>query len=135
MFRKKFGSGDEIETIVGPSVSLKGNLRSDGNVRLKGKVSGDVKTKGDVYVDEGAEVKASVTAQNLKVAGTVTGDINALGEVQILETGRVSGNVNSQALIVNLGALFNGKSTMEEHENLLKEKEEKAIEPEPEVEA
>lgn len=132
MFEK---TNEEIETIVGPSVSLKGNLKSDGNIKLKGKVSGDIKTKSDVFIDEGAEIKASVTAKNVKVAGTVTGDINASGEVQILESGRVFGNVASGALIVNMGAMFNGKSSMEQEINNSKEgKEEKEIEPEVEVE-
>jgi len=134
MFGKKNEFGDETETIVGPSVSLKGNLRSDGNIKLKGKVSGEIKTKGDVFVAPEAEVKASISTKNIKIAGTVTGDINATGEVEIKETGKVVGNINTGALIIRMGALFIGKSTMDV-EPLSKElKEEKTMEPEPELE-
>lgn len=134
MFPKKNELSGEIETIVGPSVSLKGNLKSEGNIKLKGKVSGEVKTKSDVLVGEESEVKASISAKNIKIAGTVTGDINASGEVEILETGKVIGNINSGALVIKMGALFVGKSTMEQEGLSKEEKEEKVIEPEPEVE-
>jgi len=134
MFGKKKEIGDDTETVVGPSVSLKGNLKSEGNIRLKGKVSGEVKTKGDVFVDNEAEVKASISTRNIKIAGIVTGDIDATGEVEITETGRVTGNINAGALIIKMGALFIGKSTMNV-ETLGKEvKEDKVMEPEPEIE-
>lgn len=134
MFGKKFNKGD-IETIVGPSVSLKGNLKSEGNIRLKGKVSGEVKTKSDVFVDEEAEIKANIFAKNVRVAGSIVGDIIASGEVEIKETGKVTGNITSGALIIKMGALFIGKSTMETEPSSTKEhREEKVIEPQPEVE-
>ncbi len=132
MFQKKNNLG-EIETIVGPSVNLKGNLKSEGNIKLKGKVSGEVKTKGDVFVDEEAEVKALISARSIKVAGTVTGDLVAQEQVEITNTGKVTGNISSQSLIVQAGALFIGKSTMEEIHTKGKIEDE-SIEPEPEIE-
>lgn len=134
MFQGKNELEGEIETIVGPSVSLKGNLKSDGNISLKGKVAGDVKTKGDVFVDQDAEVKATISAKNVKVSGIVTGDIVTTGEVEITETGKVLGSVTSGALVVKMGAIFNGKSAMEGETAPKDTKEEKAIEPEVEVE-
>lgn len=143
MFTKKNGSGGEIETIVGPSVSLKGNLKSEGNIKLKGKVSGEIKTKSDVLIDEGAEVRAIISAKNVRISGTVTGDINASGEVEINEKGKVLGNVISGTLVIRMGAVFVGKSAMELEASLEEEKKEakkeerkekKIIEPEPEIE-
>ena len=134
MFRKQIDSGGEMETIVGPSVNLKGNLKSEGNIKLKGKVSGEVKTKGDVFIDEEAEVKASVSARSIKVAGTVTGDLVTQGDVEITETGKVIGNINSKSLIIKAGALFVGKSTMEEKQEGKEKSEDELLEPEPEIE-
>ncbi|OIP23624.1 hypothetical protein COX95_03960 [bacterium CG_4_10_14_0_2_um_filter_33_32] len=145
MFRKKNELSNEIETIVGPSVALKGNLHSDGNIIVKGVVSGEIKTQGDILVDEGAEIKASVSATNIKIAGTVNGDLVSDGEIEITETGKVIGNINSSALIIRVGAVFIGKSVMELNEDNVnkakedqEEKEEQEeegnIEPEPEIE-
>jgi cytoskeletal protein CcmA (bactofilin family) len=136
MFSGKNGSG-EIETIVGPSVSLRGKLKSDGNIRVQGKVSGEIKTRGDVFIDNEAQVKASVSAKNIVVSGEITGDVESSGEITISETGKVVGNINAVALIIKMGAIFIGKSSMalDTHKETRNKKEKKKeIEPEPELE-
>lgn len=131
---------EDVDTIVGPSVSLKGTLKSDGNINLKGKISGDVKAKGDIFIDDSAEVKASIFAENVRISGVVSGDINVSGQVEITETGKVYGNIISSVLIIKMGAIFVGKSSMEVEAPLRSVKskeddyEQENIEPEPEIE-
>ncbi|EKD65389.1 MAG: hypothetical protein ACD_50C00101G0002 [uncultured bacterium] len=116
MFEKKedFPSTDNknIETIVGESVKLKGNLKSDGDIIVNGSISGDVKTKASVQVGTNANVVASIKASNVQVSGVVQGNIEARETLQISETGKVYGDINVGVLIVSPGALFSGKCTM-----------------------
>src|SRR3990167_6061995 len=110
MFEKKedFPSTDNknIETIVGESVKLKGNLKSDGDIIVNGSISGDVKTKASVQVGTNANVVASIKASNVQVSGVVQGNIEARETLQISETGKVYGDINVGVLIVSPGALF-----------------------------
>lgn len=116
MFEKKedFPAIDSqnAETIVGSSVKLKGNLKSDGDINVNGSISGDVRTKASVLIGSSANVIASVKARNVQVSGTVQGNIEAKETLQISETGKVYGDIHVGVLIVSPGALFSGKCTM-----------------------
>lgn len=116
MFEKKeevFTSDPQgVETIVGSSVKLKGNLKSDGDIVINGSISGDVKTKSSVKVGTSANVVASVKARNVQVSGIVQGNIEAKETLEIRESGKVYGDITVGVLVVSPGALFSGKCTM-----------------------
>ncbi len=140
MFEKKedFPSVDNksVETIVGESVKLKGNLKSDGDVIINGSVSGDVRTKASVKVGIHANVVASIKAANVQISGVVQGNIDAKDTLQISETGKVYGDIQAGVLVVSPGALFSGKCSMIEtkREIELEPVLETEEEPEPEKE-
>jgi cytoskeletal protein CcmA (bactofilin family) len=134
MFGKNEDNLSQLETIVGPSVFLKGKLKSDGTIKIQGKVSGEIKAKGDILIDEGSDIKAIVQSRNMVVSGEVTGDLDASGEIQLTETAKVVGNISCKSLIIKMGALFIGKSSMKELEEKSKKVKVPEIELEPEIE-
>ena len=123
------------ETIVGTSVKLKGNLKSDGDITIDGSVNGEVRTKGLVNIGPNANIIASVRAKKVTVAGTVQGNVEATERLTITETGRVYGDITAHILSVAPGAVFSGKSVMMEkikQEDIEPVSEEVAEEPKPE---
>jgi cytoskeletal protein CcmA (bactofilin family) len=124
MFEKKEGglTPAETETIVGESVKLKGNLKSDSNIKIAGSLQGEIKTKGDIEIGKSAKINAKIQAQNLKVAGTINGNIEIKEQLEITETGKVFGDLTTNILVIQPGAIFSGKSTMQE-QPLAKEEE------------
>ncbi|MEI7690316.1 MAG: polymer-forming cytoskeletal protein [bacterium] len=116
MFEKKeeMVSNGVAETIVGTSVKLKGNLRSDGDITIDGSVNGEVKTKGVVTIGPNAQVIANVKAKKVVVSGTVQGNIEAIERLTLTETGRVYGDIVANVLSISAGAIFTGKSNMME---------------------
>lgn len=100
------------ETIVGASVKLKGNLRSDGDVIIEGSVTGDLKTKGSVKIGENASVVANVQAENIVIAGTVQGSIDIKDKLEITSSGRVIGDISANILSIAPGAMFTGNAKM-----------------------
>jgi cytoskeletal protein CcmA (bactofilin family) len=139
MFEKKedFPSTDNknIETIVGETVKLKGNLKSDGDIIINGSIAGDVKTKASVQVGANANVVASIKASNIQVSGVVQGNIEAKETLQISETGKVYGDINVGVLVVSPGALFSGKCTMLETKREIELEPTLEVEEEPEEES
>lgn len=114
MFEKK----DSIlegasETIVGNSVFLKGNLKSDGPIIIEGAIQGEVKTKNKITINKGAKVNANIKAKSVSISGEVQGNIQATEELQITPTGKVVGDIACKLLSIAPGALFIGKSSME----------------------
>lgn len=108
-------------TIVGASVKLKGNLKSDGDIDVEGVVSGELKTKGTVTVGKNANILANVKARNIKVAGMVQGNLEASEKLEITESGRVIGDISANVLVIAPGAVFTGKSLMSDHKEAVAE--------------
>jgi len=107
---------DKFEAIIGPTVTIKGTLISQGNVRIDGVVEGDVEAKGSVIVGEGAKVVANITGHNVSVAGTVKGNIAAAGRLEITSKGRVWGDTVAATLAVDEGGVLSGRCQLRDAE-------------------
>ena len=115
------------ESIVGPSVKIEGDLKSNGNLRIDGLVSGKVNTSQNLYVGESANISADVAAENAVINGTVQGNVKVAGTLVMGRTAKVSGDINCGSLQVEQGALFNGKCQMKggSYEPVLEKQEKK----------
>jgi len=101
----------KIETVIGPNAHFRGDIQSDGGLRIDGIFEGTIDTTGNLVIGEGAKVVASITANNISISGAVKGDI-AANRVEILETGRVWGDLTINSLLLNEGAYLRGQTTM-----------------------
>ena len=100
------------ETIVGTSVKLKGNIKSDGDILVDGVITGELKTKGSVVIGKNANILASIKASNISISGMVQGNVVATDRLEITETGKVLGDISANILSISPGAIFTGKSQM-----------------------
>lgn len=103
---------DDVETIVGPSVTVEGDFSSEGNIVVKGTVSGSVKTSKLLTVEKGAKIMANVKAGNAVISGTVKGNVKVSDRLELHETAQVAGDVECKILSVAAGALIQGKMMM-----------------------
>ncbi len=104
----------EIGTVVGANVRLQGTLKDSSDVTVHGVVEGEVISQKVVRITETATIKGPVTAETVIVAGVIKGSIEAKNKLEILATGVVNGAIATGALIIHEGAVFNGKSLMQE---------------------
>ncbi len=104
-----------FETVLGASATLKGDLKSQANIRLDGIFEGTLEIDGNVLVGETAKITADIHAKNVSIAGAVRGNVSGK-KVQILRTGRVWGDINATAIATEEGAFIDGKITMISHE-------------------
>lgn len=91
---------------------LRGELLFDTHFRVHGKFTGDVTSEGELIVGEGGEVEGEVRVGQVVVSGVVRGSIQASRRVQITATGKVQADVETPSLIVEDGALFEGRCAM-----------------------
>ncbi|MDD4333315.1 MAG: polymer-forming cytoskeletal protein [Patescibacteria group bacterium] len=114
MFKKQEegGSFKEVETIIGPSVKVKGNFNGQGNIIVEGIIEGGLKTDGNVLIGDSAKITANVEAQEMRIGGEVNGNVKAKGYLEITSTAQILGDIECSALSVEKGAIINGKCTM-----------------------
>lgn len=100
---------DGSVSVVARDTSWKGDITSETSVHVFGKVEGNITAREDIWVAEGAELDATITAQRVIVAGTVAGTVNASGRFEALPTGRITADVSSPVSVVHEGATINGQ--------------------------
>jgi cytoskeletal protein CcmA (bactofilin family) len=100
-----------IETLIGPNAYFRGELQSDGGVRIDGVFDGEIDIAGNLVIGEGAKINADVKANNISISGAIKGNING-NRVEILGTGRVWGDLTISSLLLNEGAYLRGQTTM-----------------------
>lgn len=104
-----------FETVLGANSTLRGDLKSQANVRLDGVFEGNLEIEGNVLVGETGKVKADINAKNVVIAGAVRGNVTG-NKVQLLRTSRVWGDISAAAITTEEGAFIDGKITMIRHD-------------------
>lgn len=114
MFKKQEAGGDfkNVETVIGPSVKVKGNFNSKGNVIVEGIMEGNLKTNGNVFAGDQSKITANIDAGEVCINGEVNGNIKTKGYLKIGSTAKIFGDVECERLSVQEGALLNGKCQM-----------------------
>lgn len=105
-------SNNETDTIIGSSVKVDGNFKSNGNIIVEGMVQGSIKTKSNLTIGQDAKIKAEVEANNLYLSGEIKGNVKVFEKAELKSNARVLGNLETKLLSVEEGAIINGKCTM-----------------------
>lgn len=101
----------EAETVIGPSIKVKGNFHGEGSMIIEGNVEGSVKTKNFLLVGSSSEIVANIEAKNAKVSGLVKGNIVVEGYLEITKTAKIEGDIQTQTISVENGAIIKGLVT------------------------
>ena len=101
-------SADGQTSVISHETVWKGELESRGSIHIHGRAEGTITALREIYVAEGAEVDASLTAAVIIVAGAVTGEIRCTNRFEMLPSGRVDGNIQSPSVVVHEGASITG---------------------------
>jgi cytoskeletal protein CcmA (bactofilin family) len=105
-------SNDNSFSVIDRHSNFDGTFRSSRDLRIEGEVKGTIECQGTLFVAQGANVSATVEAENIAVAGNLNGEIHCLGRLQIMPTGRVRGKVTTITLVINEGAYYEGQLEM-----------------------
>ncbi|MBJ3761784.1 polymer-forming cytoskeletal protein [Maribius pontilimi] len=93
-------------SILSSDLTVKGNLRTTGDIQIEGQVEGDIRAHL-LTVGEGATVKGEVMADDVVVNGRVVGRVRGL-KVRLTATARVEGDIIHKTIAIESGAHFEG---------------------------
>jgi cytoskeletal protein CcmA (bactofilin family) len=104
----------ETVALIGPRVSIKGEVSGQESLRIQGRVEGKVSLKGqDVTVGQSGKVHADIHARGIRVEGEVIGDLYGEQEIIIEASGQVTGNLVAPRVNLENGSRFKGSIDME----------------------
>jgi cytoskeletal protein CcmA (bactofilin family) len=104
----------EIDSLVGISARIEGDLCFTGGLRIDGEVHGNVIAgEGDsvLIVSEHARIEGEVRCANLVVNGYIAGSVHSSELLELQPKGRIHGDVHYKLLEMHGGALVTGKLT------------------------
>ena len=103
---------NNVDTIIGINVEIKGNIKNKGSIQINGSVEGEIKSDENINIGETAKIKGPVLAKVIEISGEIRGLVEATEKLEINPTGKVYGDINAKTLIIKQGATFVGKSIM-----------------------
>ena len=113
MFGRRKQVSTRIDTLLGKTSSLNGDLEFSGGLHLDGRVNGNVKASsadgGALSVSESGFIEGRVEVTNIVMNGTVNGDMYARERLVLGEKARVNGNVYYGVIEMAPGAVITGK--------------------------
>ena len=95
-------------SIIGPELSVTGNLETAGEVRIEGEVQGDIRA-GRIVVGEHAVITGALVAEEIVIGGNVQGSIRG-NNVTFQAASHIEADVYHRSLAIEQGAYFEGKS-------------------------
>ena len=117
MFNRKAKS--TIDSLIGSSTSIEGDVHFKGGLRIDGHVKGNVVAEAGetsvLVISESAKVEGDVRVAHLVVNGEICGNVYSAELLELQPKARITGDVNYKALEMHSGALVSGKLTHEQN--------------------
>lgn len=97
---------------LGASALVTGNVRAS-SCRVEGLVEGRMECSQDLELGQTGRLNADALAgKRMVLAGQVFGDIATSGSIRLVATAKVTGNIRSRRILIEEGAMFNGRCSM-----------------------
>ena len=96
-------------SVIHDRLTIRGELDTDGTVRVEGRVEGPTHRVATLIVGAGGFVVGDVEAKDVVVAGQVQGNVHATGRLEIETGASVLGNIVANLMILREGATVHGQ--------------------------
>ncbi|MBK9262703.1 MAG: polymer-forming cytoskeletal protein [Polyangiaceae bacterium] len=93
---------------IGRGTTIRGSVRSDGDLDIHGFVEGSVVVTGELVIADTALIKSDVSGRRVIVRGAVAGNVSA-NELIVVEPGaRIVGDIGAPQIGIRPGGLIRG---------------------------
>lgn len=94
------------------NTKIKGDIISEADFRIDGKLDGNVKTSGKIVIGKGGLIKGKVECVNADIEGSFNGELIVNDLLALKASAVIEGTVSVAKLSVEPGATFNASCTM-----------------------
>ncbi len=123
MWGKPKTKATKIETLIGHSIEVRGDIIFSGGLHIDGKIVGSViaeeGTNSMLVLSEHGHIEGEVRVPFVVLNGEVIGDVYAAERVELSSKAQVNGNVYYNLLEMAMGAEVNGSLVHCENEKKL----------------
>jgi cytoskeletal protein CcmA (bactofilin family) len=113
MFNKTNKPQNRIDSLIGATTRIEGNVIFSGGLRVDGMVRGNVgsvaEEPGTLVVSADARIDGEVQAAHIVVNGAINGPVHATETLELQAGSRVKGDVYYKSIEVHQGAVVEGR--------------------------
>ena len=113
MFRRESKPQNRIDSLIGATTRIEGNVFFSGGLRVDGSVRGNVAGLPDqpatLVVSEQARIDGEVQATHVVVNGTINGPVDSRETLELQAGSRVKGDVHYKSIEIQQGAVVEGR--------------------------
>lgn len=102
----------EAINIIAAGTSIKGDLKTDGVIRVNGTLVGNLETSEKLVIGQMGKVEGEIKCKNADIEGRITGTINVNELLFLKRTANIQGDIAAKQLSVEPGAIFTGTCKM-----------------------
>lgn len=107
----EINSPDRLNRIV-EGTSIEGDIRSDSNIRIDGRLKGTIHTKGRLVIGSSGIIEGEIICENADIEGVFIGKINVNQLLSLKSTAKLTGDIITSKLAIEPGAMFSGACSM-----------------------
>jgi len=104
-------SGTSIN-LIGERTKINGDLDSESDVRIDGRIKGKVTLDAKLVVGPKGVIEGNVDCNSADISGKIKGRIRVKELLFLKGTALIDGEIVTNKLVVESGASFNGQCTM-----------------------
>ena len=103
---------DQISGFLDQGTNITGELQFSNTLRIDGNFHGSISSGDTLIIGEHAVVHADIKVGEIEIHGQVFGNVEVKRRAEISSTGRLRGDLQTSILIVQAGAILDGRSHM-----------------------
>ena len=103
---------EQISGFLDQGTHITGELQFSNTLRIDGNFHGSITSGDTLIVGEHAVVHADIKVGEIEIHGQVFGNVEVKRRAEISSTGRLRGDLQTSMLIVQAGAVLEGRSHM-----------------------
>jgi cytoskeletal protein CcmA (bactofilin family) len=105
-------NGGKGTTLISAGTTLKGDISSNGDLRIDGTIIGNIHSAAKIIVGSNGVVEGDISGNQADIVGKVSGNIRAKELLQLRGESIVAGNLYAGKLQVEPSSTFNGQCHM-----------------------
>ena len=101
------GTRHGLFSVIGPDVTIAGNIAATADLHIDGRVEGDVDC-GNLVQGADSRIVGAVKAQSARITGHIDGAVS-VRQLSVERTARITGDVEYDTITVENGAAIDGR--------------------------
>ncbi|HJZ98720.1 MAG TPA: polymer-forming cytoskeletal protein [Candidatus Solibacter sp.] len=101
-------SGPKQSAVIGPSMTIKGEIRAREELLVDGDVEGILESHSLITIGPNGKVRGNIKARQAAIFGSVRGNVEVTEKIAIRDQGSLIGDIKGAGISIDDGAYFKG---------------------------